>query len=98
MIATGVYEDFERNFLESEKDPNYGDFILISRAKWNVEKREGTMYIFSCSLRDGDSGIMTFVIPNFWEYENEANDVIKALAKSIKGKIVNHKPKRFIDE
>jgi len=89
MIATGVYDIFESNFSKWESDdPEYGDFILVSKENWNRDKNTGTMYIFSCSLTEGDSGIMTFVIPDFWEHEMDAIEIIMKLNSNIKGKEV----------
>tara|TARA_Y100001951_G_scaffold97752_1_gene97758 strand:- start:345 stop:779 length:435 start_codon:yes stop_codon:yes gene_type:complete len=97
MIATGVYDSFEKNFAEWEEDNSFGDFIIVAKAKWDKKKRTGTMYIFSCSLLEGDSGIMTFIIPDYWDHEDEANDIIVGLAKQIKAKVFNVKPEGIIN-
>tara|TARA_R100000458_G_scaffold17786_1_gene15433 strand:- start:82 stop:492 length:411 start_codon:yes stop_codon:yes gene_type:complete len=82
--ATGIYDNFE-----SAWEKYNGDFMLISKAKWNPEKKEGTMYIFICTKKKDDSGIMAFVVPNYWKYADETNQIIVSFSQKIKGRIVN---------
>ena len=49
--ATGIWDNFEKSWKKHS-----GDFILISKAKWDPKKKQGTMYIFVCTKKENDSG------------------------------------------
>ena len=93
IIATGVYENFENAWFKYK-----GDFILISKAKWHPERKQGTMYIFCVTKKKNDSGIMAFVVPEYFKYEDETQQIIVAFSKNIKGKIVNTTNRRLVDD
>jgi len=53
------------------------------------DKREGDLYAFACTMRDKDSGIMTYIFRDFWNNREKITEIITMLSRGIYVKTID---------
>ena len=89
MIKIGVYKDFEDEFIRLEHEKREGTFMIIGKDNWDNDKRDGDLYAFACTMRDKDSGIMTYIFRDFWNNREKITEIITMLSRGIYVKTID---------